>query len=191
MRALVCKDYGSPDALVLEDVDDPVAGAGEIVVDIRAAGLNFPDVLVIGGQYQVKTPPPFIPGHEAAGVVTAVGDGAERFAVGDKVIVTPSSGAFAERCAVPENLAMPVPEGLDFGQAAGFTITYSTSYHALVQHAKLKESETVLPEASASPRSRSQRRSARASSPPRARTKSSNLQSPPAPMRRSTMSRHH
>jgi NADPH2:quinone reductase len=144
MRALVCKDYGSPDDLVVEKVDDPVADRGQIVVDIKAAGLNFPDVLVIGGQYQVKTPPPFIPGHEAAGVVAAVGEGATRFAVGDKVIITPSIGAFAERCAVPENLAMPVPEGLDFGQAAGFTITYSTSYHALVQNAGLKEGETVL-----------------------------------------------
>ncbi len=144
MRALICKEYGSPDDLVLQDVDDPDAGAGEILVDIKAAGLNFPDVLVIGGQYQVKTPLPFIPGHEAAGVVAAVGEGAGRFAIGDKVIVTPSTGAFAERCAVPEYLAMPVPGGLDFGQAAGFTITYSTSYHALVQHAALREGETVL-----------------------------------------------
>lgn len=144
MRALLCKDYGSPDDLVVEEVDDPVANSGQILVDIRATGLNFPDVLVISGQYQVKTPPPFIPGHEAAGVVTAVGEGAGRFAVGDKVIITPSTGAFAERCAVAEKLAMPVPEGLDFGQAAGFTITYSTSYHALVQHAGLKEGETVL-----------------------------------------------
>jgi NADPH2:quinone reductase len=144
MRALVCRAHGSPDDLVLEEVDDPAAGAGEIVVDIKAAGLNFPDVLVIGGQYQVKTPPPFIPGHEAAGLVAAVGEGPSRFAVGDRVIVTPSTGAFAERCAVPENLAMPVPDGLDFEQAAGFTITYSTSYHALVQHAALREGETVL-----------------------------------------------
>jgi NADPH2:quinone reductase len=144
MRALVCKAYGSPDDLVVEDVDDPVADRGQILVDIKAAGLNFPDVLVIGGQYQVKTPPPFIPGHEAAGVVAAIGEGTERFEVGDKVIITPSTGAFAERCAVPENLVMPIPDGLDFGQAAGFTITYSTSYHALVQHAGLKEDETVL-----------------------------------------------
>jgi NADPH2:quinone reductase len=144
MRALVCREYGSPDDLVVEERDDPVPGAGEILVDIKAAGLNFPDVLLIGGQYQVKTPPPFIPGHEAAGVVAAVGDGAGRFAVGDRVIITPPTGAFAERCAVPEPLAMPIPEGLDFGQAAGFTITYSTSYHALCQHAALRAGETVL-----------------------------------------------
>jgi NADPH2:quinone reductase len=144
MRALVCKAYGSPDDLVVEDVDDPVSDRGQILVDVKAAGLNFPDVLVIGGQYQVKTPLPFIPGHEAAGVVANVGEDAGRFKVGDKVIITPSTGAFAERCAVPEKLAMPVPDGLDFGQAAGFTITYSTSYHALVQHAGVKEGETVL-----------------------------------------------
>lgn len=144
MRALVCKAYGSPDDLVVEDVDDPVSDRGQILVDVKAAGLNFPDVLVIGGQYQVKTPLPFIPGHEAAGVVADVGEDAGRFKVGDKVIITPSTGAFAERCAVPEKLAMPVPDGLDFGQAAGFTITYSTSYHALVQHAGIKAGETVL-----------------------------------------------
>ena len=144
MRALVCEKYGSPDDLALRELDDPVAGPGEILVDIKAAGLNFPDVLVIGGQYQVKTPPPFIPGHEAAGTVAGVGEGAGRFNVGDKVIITPAAGAFAERCAVPEQLAMPVPNGLDFAQAAGFTITYSTSYHALRQHAGLQDGETVL-----------------------------------------------
>jgi NADPH2:quinone reductase len=144
MRALVCREYGSPDDLVVEERDDPIAGRGEILVDIRAAGLNFPDVLLVGGQYQVKTPPPFIPGHEAAGIVAAVGEGADRFAVGDRVIITPPTGAFAELCAVPEPLAMPIPEGLDFGQAAGFTITCSTSYHALRQRAELQEGETVV-----------------------------------------------
>jgi NADPH2:quinone reductase len=144
MRALVCKAYGSPDDLVVEDRDDPVAAAGEIVVDIRAAGLNFPDVLLIAGQYQVRTPPPFIPGHEAAGVVSSTGEGVEHFAIGDKVIVTPSGGAFSEQCAVDANLAMHIPDGLDFRQAAGFTITYSTSYYALDQCAHLQPGETVL-----------------------------------------------
>ena len=140
MRALVCREYGSPDDLVIEERDDPIAGRGEILVDIKAAGLNFPDVLLVGGQYQVKTPPPFIPGHEAAGIVAAVGEGVDRFAVGDRVIITPPTGAFAERCAVPEPLAMPIPEGLDFGQAAGFTITCSTSYHAPVRRNFVVES---------------------------------------------------
>lgn len=144
MRALVCKAYGSPDDLVVEEMDDPVAAAGEVVVDIRAAGLNFPDVLVIAGQYQVKTPPPFIPGHEAAGVVSSTGEGVERFAVGDKVIVTPPGGAFAEKCAVDAGLAMHIPDGLDFRQAASFTVTYSTGYYALHQCARLQPGETVL-----------------------------------------------
>jgi NADPH2:quinone reductase len=144
MRALVCRDYGSPDDLVIEEMDDPVAAAGEIVVDIRAAGLNFPDVLVIAGQYQVRMPPPFIPGHEAAGIVASIGEGVEGYAIGDKVIVTPAGGAFAEKCAVKTGLAMHIPDGLDFGQAAGFTITYSTSYYALQQCAQLQPGETVL-----------------------------------------------
>jgi len=144
MRALVCKAYGSPDDLVVEEQDDPVAAPGEIVVDIKAAGLNFPDVLVVGGQYQVQTPPPFVPGHEAAGVVSAVAADVEGFAMGDRVIITPTGGAFAEKCAIDAKLAMPIPEELDFGQAAGFTITYSTSYHALKQSANLQRGETVL-----------------------------------------------
>lgn len=144
MRSLVCKAYGSPDDLVVEEQDEPIAAPGEIVVDIKAAGLNFPDVLVISGQYQVQTPPPFVPGHEAAGIVSVVAADVEGIAVGDRVIITPSGGAFAEKCAVDANLAMPIPDGLDFGQAAGFTITYSTSYHALKQSANLQRGETVL-----------------------------------------------
>ena len=144
MRALVCKDYGSPDDLVVEELDAPEAGPGEVVVDIEAAGLNFPDVLVVGGQYQVRTPPPFVPGHEAAGIVSAVGAEVTRVRIGDRVMITPSTGAFAQQCAIDANLAMPVPDGLDFGQAAGFTITYSTSYHALRQRAQLASGESVL-----------------------------------------------
>ncbi len=144
MRALVCNAFGSPDELAIEERDDPGAGAGEIVVDVAAAGINFPDILMIAGQYQVKTPPPFVPGNEAAGVVAAIGGKVSRLAVGDKVIVTPPGGAFAEKCAVDENLAMPLPGGLDFEQGAGFAITYGTSYHALKQSADLQPGETVL-----------------------------------------------
>ena len=135
MRALVCNAFGSPDELLIEERDEPKAGAGEIVVDVAAAGINFPDILMIAGQYQVKTQPPFIPGNEAAGVVAAIGD---------KVIVTPPGGAFAEKCAVDQNLAMPLPDELDFEQGAGYAITYGTSYHALKQSAKLQPGETVL-----------------------------------------------
>ena len=144
MRALICKEFGSTDALVVEELDGPIAGPGQILVDIHAAGINFPDILVIAGQYQQKTPPPFIPGNEAAGVVSAVGDGVTRFSVGDRVIMILRGGAFAEKCVIDEHLAFPIPEQLSFEQGAGFSITYCTSYHALKQSANLKEGETLL-----------------------------------------------
>ncbi|MCZ6893365.1 MAG: alcohol dehydrogenase catalytic domain-containing protein, partial [Gammaproteobacteria bacterium] len=144
MRALVCNAFGSPDELVIEERGDPEAGAGEIVVDVAAAGINFPDILMIAGQYQVKTPPPFIPGNEAAGVIAAIGAKVSRLAVGDKVIITPPGGAFAEKCVVDENHVMPLPGKLDFEQGAGYAVTYGTSYHALKQSANVQPGETVL-----------------------------------------------
>lgn len=144
MRGLVCKQFGSTDDLVVEELDDPVAASGEVLVDIHAAGINFPDLLVIAGQYQLKTPPPFTPGNEAAGVITAVGEGVTRFAIGDKVIVMLRGGAFAEKCAVDQNLVFPLPDQLSFEQGAGFSVTYCTSYHALRQSANLKAGETLL-----------------------------------------------
>lgn len=144
MRALVCKAYGPPEALVLEDVDDPVAGDGEVVVDIRAAGINFPDILVFAGKYQVRTEPPFIPGYEACGVVSELGAGVSRLAIGDKVIVTPMGGGFAEKIAVSERQVIPLPDMLDFEQGAGFPIIYCTSYHALKDCARLQPDESIL-----------------------------------------------
>lgn len=144
MRALVCNAYGPPESLVIEQRDVPIPAANQLVVDVAAAGINFPDVLVIAGKYQVKTEPPFIPGNEAAGVVSAVGDGVKSFAVGDRVIVMPQGGAFAEKCVVDASKCMPLPDGLDFDQAAGFTVTYGTSYHALKQSTHLQAGETLL-----------------------------------------------
>ncbi len=144
MRALVCNAYGPPDTLAIEDRPTPDIGDAQILVDVHAAGVNFPDILVIAGQYQVKTEPPFVPGNEAAGVVSAIGKDVTRFKVGDKVIVMPRGGAFAEQCVADEVLSMPLPEGLDFEQAAGFSVTYGTSYHALKQSADLQPGETVL-----------------------------------------------
>ncbi len=144
MRALVCKQYGPPEDLVIETVADPEPGHGEILVDVRAAGLNFPDVLSIAGKYQVKTPTPFVPGNEASGVVSATGNDVTRFSVGDDVIVTIDNGAFAEKCIAQEARAIPLLPGLTFEQGAGFTLTYSTSYHALKQSTQLAEGETVL-----------------------------------------------
>lgn len=144
MRALICNAYGPPDTLAIEERPAPAPGDRQILVDVHAAGVNFPDILVIAGQYQVKTEPPFIPGNEAAGVVSAVGKDVTRFKVGDKVIVMPRGGAFAEQCVADELLSMPLPEGLDFEQAAGFSVTYGTSYHALKQSADVQPGETVL-----------------------------------------------
>ena len=144
MRALICKEHGPPESLVIEETDDPTAGKGDVVIDVHAAGINFPDILVFAGKYQVRFEPPFIPGYEASGVISELGDGASRFSVGDKVIVTPMGGAFAERIAVDENQVFPLPELLSFEQGAGFPIAYCTSYHALKQCAQLKPGESIL-----------------------------------------------
>lgn len=144
MRALVCKEYGPPESLVIEELEEPVPGKGQIVVDVEAAGINFPDVLMIAGKYQVKTPPPFVPGNEAAGVVSAVGDGVKRINVGNRVIVMTRGSAFAEKVVADEITTMPLPDELDFEQGAGFAVTYGTSYHALKQSANVQPDDTVL-----------------------------------------------
>ena len=144
MRALVCKELGSTDKLVIEHQPDPVANPGEVLVRVHAAGINFPDILVINGLYQVKIEPPFIPGNEAAGVVRTVGEGVSHYKPGDRVIIMPEGAAFAELCSVPAKRVIPMPGSLDFEQAAGFTITYGTSYHAFKQAARVQADETVL-----------------------------------------------
>ena len=144
MRALVCKEYGPPESLVIEEHDDPVPGPGQVCIDVAAAGINFPDVLSIAGKYQVKTPTPFIPGNEAAGIVAAVGDGVTQYVVGDKVIINCTGGAFAEKCVAEVNTTAPLPDDLSFEQGAGFSVTYGTSAHALRQSANVKPGETVL-----------------------------------------------
>jgi NADPH2:quinone reductase len=144
MRALVCREYGPPETLVIEERDDPEPGEGQLLVDIAAAGINFPDVLAIAGKYQVKTPPPFVPGNEAAGMVSATGPGVTQFAIGDKVIINTTGGAFAEKCIADVKATVPLPVDLSFEQGAGFTVTYGTSYHALKQSAQLQPGETVL-----------------------------------------------
>ncbi|MEO0437966.1 MAG: NADPH:quinone oxidoreductase family protein [Pseudomonadota bacterium] len=145
MRALLCTEHGLPDKLVLaNDVEAPEPGTGQVVIGVKAAGLNFPDVLIIQGKYQFQPEMPFSPGGECAGEIIAVGEGVERWSVGDKVVAMTGSGAFREQLAVDQNGVMPMPEGLDFSQAAGVAMTYFTSYHALKQRADLKEGETLL-----------------------------------------------
>ena len=144
MRALICKEYGTPEQMVIEEIEDPVAGDGQVLVAIKAAGINFSDVLTVAGKYQVKPPTPFVPGIEAAGVVAAVGSGANLFSVGDTVMVTTSLGAFAEKCVVDQSAVTAMMPGLDFAQAAGFNITYCTTFHALRQSARLEAGESLL-----------------------------------------------
>jgi NADPH2:quinone reductase len=144
MKALVCEEFGPPENLVITELPDPSPEVGEVLVDVKAAGVNFPDILAIAGKYQVKVPPPFVPGNEAAGVVAAVGAGVTRFKAGDRVIITPTGGGFAERCRTAERHCLPLPDGLDFEQGAGFTITYATTYHAFRQSTRVQADETLL-----------------------------------------------
>ena len=146
MRALVCREYGppEPDWLVIEEQADPVPGDGQLLVEVAAAGINFPDVLRIAGKYQDKTPTPFVPGNEGAGTITAVGPGVNQFAVGDNVIINTPGGTFAEKCIADAVTTAPLPNEMSFEQGAGFSVTYGTSYHALKQSADLQPGETVL-----------------------------------------------
>jgi len=144
MKAIVCKAWGLPDTLVVEELPDVAPGPGQVAIDIHAAGVNFPDVLIIQNKYQFKPELPFTPGSELAGVVRAVGEGVTHVKTGDKVLAFVSLGAFAQQIVVPAPIVMPMPPGLDFDTAAAFTLTYGTSHHAVVDRAQLKAGETML-----------------------------------------------
>jgi NADPH2:quinone reductase len=144
MKAVVCKAWGLPDSLVVEEMADLAAAPGAVVIDVKAAGVNFPDVLTIQGKYQFKPALPFTPGSELAGVVRAVGDGVTAFQPGDRVIAFTQSGAFATQAMVPAAMLMPMPPGMDFDIAAAITLTYGTSHHAVVDRAALQAGETML-----------------------------------------------
>jgi NADPH:quinone reductase len=142
MRAVVCRSYGTPEDLVLEDVDEPVPGPGQLLVRVHAAAVNFPDVLFIAGKYQVKIPPPFIPGNEIAGEVIAAGEGAP-FTPGQRVSGT-TFGAFAEQALLDASQAALVPDDADSASAAAFGVTYRTAYHALRSTAAVAERDWVV-----------------------------------------------
>lgn len=144
MRVLLCEAFGPPERLVIAERPEPEPGPGQVRVRVHAAGINYPDLLMISGQYQVRTPPPFVPGYEAAGVVEAIGEAVTRFAPGDRVIAKPGGGAFADKCLADEALCTPLPEVMSFEQGAGFTVAYATSYHALRQGTELRAGETLL-----------------------------------------------
>ncbi|HLE66358.1 MAG TPA: NADPH:quinone oxidoreductase family protein [Burkholderiales bacterium] len=144
MKAALCRQFGPPETLVIEDVPSPRPGAGEVVVTVKAASVNFPDVLIIQNKYQVKPPLPFSPGSELAGVVKEIGEGVTNAKRGDRVIAFASYGAFAEECLVPAARLVPMPAGMDFVTAASFLLTYGTSHHALRNRAATRPGETLL-----------------------------------------------
>ncbi len=144
MKAIVCKAWGLPETLVIEEQADLVPAAGEIVIDIMAAGVNFPDVLIIQNKYQFKPELPFTPGNELAGTVHAVGAGVSAYKVGDKVFAFVPQGAFAQQVKVTADAVLPMAAGMDFDTAAAITLTYGTSHHAVVDRAQLKAGETML-----------------------------------------------
>ncbi|MGH8433374.1 MAG: NADPH:quinone oxidoreductase family protein [Pseudomonas sp.] len=144
MKAVLCKAFGPAETLVLEEVASPEAKKHEILLDVHAAGVNFPDTLIIEGKYQFKPPFPFSPGGEAAGIVAAVGEKVSHVQPGDRVMALTGWGSFAEQVAVPGYNVMPIPASMDFASAAAFGMTYGTSMHALKQRANLQAGETLL-----------------------------------------------
>ena len=144
MKALLCKQFGPPDTLVVEDIEAPAIGADDVRIDVHAAAVNFPDSLIIENKYQTKPDLPFSPGGELAGVISAVGDNVRHVAVGDAVIAFTGFGAFAEQVAAPAARVIPMPAGVDYVTASAFVMTYGTSYHALADRAALSEGETLL-----------------------------------------------
>jgi NADPH:quinone reductase len=144
MKALICPSLGPAENLKVAEVEQPVAANGEVLVEVAYAGLNFFDTLIIEGKYQVKAVPPFSPGGEFSGRVVGLGPGAHGFSVGDRVMGFCAYGAAAERIAIPTSRLAHVPDGLTLDKAAGLSVAYGTSLHALKQRAEMKPGETIL-----------------------------------------------
>ena len=144
MKAVLCKSYGPPENLTLEEIPDPQPAGGQVLIDVHAAGLNFPDTLQIAGKYQFQPPFPFTPGAEVSGVISDVGEGVEDFRAGDRVMALPGIGGMAERVVADAAAVDPIPDAMDFPTAAGFGLIYHTSYHAVKQRADLQPGETLF-----------------------------------------------
>jgi NADPH2:quinone reductase len=144
MKAVLCKEFGEPHSLTVEEVPDPVPAAGQVVIDVHASGVNFPDVLIVQGKYQFKPDLPFTPGGEVAGTVSAVGDEVVGLHAGDRVMAFSGWGGFAEKLAVPETAVLPIPDGMDMVTASILNGAYGTSLHALRDRASLQAGETLL-----------------------------------------------
>jgi len=144
MKALLSVEVGGPDTLVHSDVDSPAAGPGELLIEVRAASVNYPDVLIIEDLYQVKPPRPFAPGAEVAGFVTAVGEGVTGFTPGDRVLAVPGHGGMVEQIALPSSTCYRIPDDMPFDEAASFLLTYGTSHYALRGRADAQPGESVF-----------------------------------------------
>lgn len=144
MKAVLCKQHGLPDTLVVEEIPSPKAGAKQVVITVKACGVNFPDTLIIQNKYQFKPELPFSPGGEVAGIIKEVGEGVSHLNVGDTVIAMTGWGGFAEEVLTDASRVFPVPPVFDFKTAATFAYVFGTSYHALKDRAQIKEGETVL-----------------------------------------------
>jgi NADPH:quinone reductase len=144
MKAVLCKEYGPPETLVLEEVETPRPGKGQVVIDVKACGVNFPDTLIIEGKYQFKPAMPFSPGSDVAGIVKEVGEGVTSVKAGDKVIASTGWGGFAEEVVATANALIPMPAGMDFITASSFVMAFGTSHYALKDRGQLKPGETLL-----------------------------------------------
>ncbi|MBE1294866.1 NADPH:quinone oxidoreductase family protein [Phycobacter azelaicus] len=144
MKAMMSNEPGGPQTLVWSDLQDPVPGKGELLIEIKAAGVNFPDTLIIQDLYQMKPPRPFAPGGEIAGVVAALGEGVEGFSIGDRILALTGHGGFATHLCIDAGRAIKIPDAMPFEDAACFIFTYGTSYHALKDRAHLKPGESLL-----------------------------------------------
>ncbi|GAA6140335.1 NADPH:quinone oxidoreductase family protein [Hydrogenophaga sp. 5NK40-0174] len=144
MKALRCNAFGPIQTLSVEDIDAPSPAAGEVLVDVHAASINFPDALMVQGLYQVKPELPFTPGAELAGVVSAVGEGVKHVKTGDRVVCSTGTGAFAEQAVADAKRVIPLPDGMDYDAGASFVLVYGTSLHALQTIGKLQAGENLL-----------------------------------------------
>ena len=144
MRAVICKEFAPYKNLTVEEVADPQAGPGQVVIDVKAAGVNFPDILLVEGKYQMKPPLPFTPGGEVSGTIAAVGDGVEGFKAGDRVVAATLLDGFAEKVVTAANQVAPIPDSMPFDEAAALITTYATTIHALKQRGDLKSGETLV-----------------------------------------------
>jgi len=144
MKAMLCREYGPPEKMTLGDLTAPKAGTGQVVISVKACGVNFPDVLMLQDKYQFKPALPFPPGGEVAGIVKEIGDGVSTLKVGDRVAASIGSGGFAEEALADARRCVPMPAGLDFDLASSFIVTYGTSYHALKDRARLTQGENLV-----------------------------------------------